>query len=184
MATTVQIIDDIADWLNENCKDIKLKKPINKNDEYKLASPTAFSQFLATENVNYIDYPFILVQFNNCDEQLINHTGDFTVLLHIGVWNPGTHPNEGKNIEVGVMKYARNADGWRDAFTLADFIIDKIKQAGNIKGHNIIYSNGIKSYPYKEQNTIVDFYPYYFAEVEFTVEKTFALTPKPYDNFL
>lgn len=184
MATTVQIIDDIAKWLNEMCKEIKLKKPTNKSGEYKLASPRAFSQFLLSEEINYGDYPFILVQFNNCDEQLTQHTGDFTVLLHIGVWNPGTHPNECEELEVGEMKFARNADGWRDAFVLADFIIDRLKQAGNIKGHNIVYSNGIKSYPYKEQNTIIDFYPCFFAEVEFTVEKTFSLTPKPYDIYL
>lgn len=183
MATLIKCIDDVTSWLNGKLESIKLKEPIDEKGNYKESNPKAFAMFLPLQNNSTVPAPSVTVQIYDSIDQLKEQSGTVTIVLHTAIWNPGTHAKE-KNMQQKEMPYERNSEGWKDAVTLCDFLIDEIKKAGNINGHRVLYENGIKCYPYKEQNAIIDFYPYYYMDIEFTVAKSFATTPKPYDDFL
>lgn len=189
MATMLNCIEDITSWLNEIFKNIKLKKQSEKQGNYELTNPVAFSMYMPLQQVsennnNSIQCPSATVQLYDSIDNLKEHTGNLTILIHTAIWNPGTHETETKIENNSNLPYIRNSDGWKDAVVFCDFIVEELKKAGSINGHRILYENGIKCYPYKEQNTIVDFYPYYFMEIEFAIEKSFATQPKPYNEIL
>lgn len=191
MPTITNVIDDIVLWLNDKVlPNIKAKKEADNEAGYTKVSPTAYSMFIPnrdmTEDKDFSLYPCVLVQLNEATDYLKEHSGSVSIILHIMVWNPGIHNDETlkENVISPGMKYTRNADGWKDAMMIADYICDQLKLAGNINGNRILYENGIKVEPYKEQNAILDFYPRFFMDMEFTLEKAFATTPKPYQKYL
>ncbi|MCH5315725.1 MAG: hypothetical protein J1E81_07415 [Eubacterium sp.] len=191
MPTITNIIDGIALWLNVKVlPNVKGKQEADNDAGYNVVSPTAYSMFIPnrdmTENKDISLYPCVLVQLNEATDYLKEHKGSVSVILHVMVWNPGTHNNEtsSENVISPKMKYARNAEGWKDAMMIADYICNQLKAAGDINGHRILYENGIKVEPYKEQNAILDFYPRFYMDIEFTVENAFATTPKPYQQYL
>lgn len=187
MANMLNCIEDIASWLNDICKGIELKKPTDKQGNYKLANPVVFSMFMPLQQVgenNTVQCPSATVQLYDSIDNLKEHTGNLTIIIHTAIWSPGTHKAEIQIENDSDLPYIRNSEGWKDAVTFCDFIIEELKKAGDINGHRILYENGIKCYPYKEQNTIIDFYPYFYMDIEFTIEKCFATQPKPYNNFL
>lgn len=191
MPTITNVIDNIAKWLNDEVlPNVKAKREAENEAGYIKVPPTAYSMFIPNrdmkENKENSLYPCVLVQLNEATDYLKERTGSVSIVLHIMVWNPGTHNNEtsDENVISPGMKYSRNADGWKDAMMIVDYISDRLKAAGNINGIRILYENGIKVEPYKEQNAILDFYPRFFMDMEFTVEKAFATTPKPYEKFL
>ena len=187
-----QVIETITEWLNQSVlPNTKSKQKADNDMGYIAVSPIAYSMFIPIadmkENKSEIpSYPCVLVQLNEATDYLKEHTSSIGVLLHIMIWNPGTHNNETseENIISPILKYARNTDGWKDAMRITDYISEQLITAGSIKGYRILFENGIKVYPYKEQNAIIDFYPHFLMDMEFTVESAFVTSPKPYDNFL
>ena len=191
MSSLLKVIESITNWLNDDVfPDIKLKQYADNELGYVKVSPVAFSMFMPNremrENSEEIPCPCALVQLNDATDYLKTHTGTVNILLHLMIWNPGTHDSEttAENVISPDMKYSRDADGWKDAVIFADCISQKLKAASNINGHRILYENGIKKYPYKEENAIIDFYPRYFVEMEFSVENASATSPKPYQKYL
>ena len=185
-----QIIEDIENWLNQSVlPNIKLKKPLSAQD-YKMEEPKAYSMYLPNKEMidSFYDYPYpsVLVQFKNSTDYLKAHTGEVDILLHIAVWNPGKHrPEMGKQEAASPgLKYLRSADGWKDTTIVAEIIENQLLTEGSINGHRILFEKGIRTYPYAEENAIIDFYPFFFMEMEFSIENAFATTPKPYQKYL
>ena len=181
-----EVIENVTNWLNEILKNISLKQPSKNEEGYELVNPKAYSMFIPIAEMGdreNFPAPCVLVQFSESTNYLKNQTGNVNIILHIMVWNPGTHHNETSKLPETLMKYERNADGVRDALFVADLISGELRKTGQINHHRIV-DNGIKIYPYKEQNAIIDFYPYFFMDMEFTVENYFAQTSKNYENLL
>ncbi len=191
MSTNRDIINSVTDWLNNKVlPNVMGKQEADNANGYILKSPIAYSMFIPNrdmvEDKSSGLYPCVLVQLNEATDYLKEHTGNVSILLHILVWNPGTHITETQNENTAMsgMKFNRNADGWNDAMLIADFIEEQLILAGNINGSRVIFENGIKIYPYKEQNAIMDFYPMFYMDMEFTIEKAYVTTPKSYNQYL
>lgn len=192
MQSIFNCVDSIKEWLEDICKNVKLKKPVDlKTGEFVLANPTVYSMFVPLNDFNEEtqDYlcPLAVIEISNIDEYAFEHKGTIDIAIHIAVWNPGTSKDEKDDVEVSGMKtYKRDAEGWKDALVFSEAIINKLKSSISINGYRIVHKKGIQCRPYKENNAVVNFYPQYYIDVIFTIENYFSQTPSDsnYENFL
>lgn len=203
----VTSIETIREWLEQNvCNEVKLKLPDDSavdasyNQRYQLVNPAAFSLFVPSSDrlppSVPAPIPSVCVQLVEGDDNLIESARNIRIRLYFSAWDPGTHgpdlfhkKNDGSGGYIQwynneVMAYFRkSSDGWMDAWNFVDTAIRKIENSEYLSGLRVTKENGIKFGPLSEQDSIPDFYPYWFAWVEFSVEET--MTRKPdYNQFL
>jgi len=182
--TIVNTICRITDWLNENvCTQVKFKvppeggKPVDDDYEYQEVCPHAFPLFLPTKDKLppsiSTNYPSICVQVTNGSDELTTQSRDLNISLGFSVWNPGVHSNDlyypkGSRPDEP-EDYRSGMDGWMDAWNLVDFTIRKLESATSINGIHISRNTPISFGPFKDQESIPDYYPFWFAWVTFSV---------------
>ena len=66
----------------------------------------------------------------------------------------------------------KNGEGWRDAWNFVDTALRLIENAEYLGDLRVIKEKGITFGPVTEQDAVPDFYPYWFAWAEFSVEET------------
>ncbi len=198
MAITDSMIK-IADWLNNAvCPNYKFKvppegrvqdnnrkqilAPMDDGYQYQEVNPYAFVMFLPTKDKipppGHPNMPSVCVQLVSGSDDLLKGSREMTVNLACSCWNPGIHaqdiyfpkgsrPERTPHFEPSYM-------GWMDAWNLVDGILMKLGEINNIDGYvQIVKDTPVTFGCYKEQDNIPDFYPYWFAWVQFKVRSVF-----------
>lgn len=200
----VNSIEVVKDWLTEKvCPLVKLKLPDDNATDasypYKLVNPAAFSLFVPTKdrmppNIA-APIPSVCVQLVSGSDDIINSSRGTKIRLLFSAWDPGYHEpdifkpkGDGTYIqqynEEAATTFEKNGEGWRDAWNFVDTALRVIENSEYIGELRVIKEEGINFGPVTEQDSVVDFYPYWFAWVEFSIEETLARNPKTYNHLL
>lgn len=182
--TIVNSLQEISKWLNDGvCKKVKFKvpasdrQPIDDGYDYKEIHPYAFPMFLPTKDklppAVISNMPSICVQLLEGTDDTAKNNRDLKINLGISCWNPGIHAKdiyypEGTKPDVPEA-YRSSYDGWMDAWNFVDAILRELESVSRIKDLQIDPDIPIKFAPYKEQESGVDFYPYWFAFIQFGI---------------
>lgn len=205
----VTSLDRVTRWVDENiCKQVQLKLPAQSTDEpegagysYTLVTPAAFTLFIPTKDRLP---PKILAPIPSVCVRLIEgndspRDSDRSMLLQLcfSTWDTGVHgpdiikpddQNPGKFIrsigENARKFYERNGDGWRDAWNLVDVALREIENTEYIAGLRLEKEEPIKFGPLAEQDAIPDYYPYWYAWIEFRLSEKIVRKKAQYQNLL
>ena len=184
----VNDLNKIRDWLQtEICDKITLKLPKDdKSDgcyEYELVNPVAFALFTPTKdrlppNVR-APIPSVCVRLKEGVHQ--DGTNTMQLILNFCTWNPGIHRQDvfvpvelgagikGYNISA-IAEYTRSIDGWQDVYSFIDAALREIENAVYIADMRVLTENGIKYGMTSDKDGLDDFYPYWLAWIEFSVQ--------------
>lgn len=200
----VNSIEVIKDWLTENvCQLVKLKLPDDNATDasypYKLVNPAAFALFVPTKDRMppkvAAPIPSVCVQLVSGSDDTIKSSRGTKIRLLFSAWDPGYHGPDifkPKGNDAYIQQYneeattafEKNSEGWRDAWNFVDTALRVIENSEHIGELRVIKEEGINFGPVTEQDSVVDFYPYWFAWVEFSVEETLVRRQKIYEHFL
>ena len=199
----VNSIETVRDWLTaEVCPLVKLKLPDDKATDasypYKLVNPAAFSLFVPSKDRTppniAAPIPSVCVQLSQGEDDLITHTRSIRVKLCFSAWDPGYHGPDifkplGDGSSIYIQQYnkayfMKNGEGWRDAWSFVDTALRLIENAEYMGDLRVIKEQGITFGPVSEQDAVPDFYPFWFAWVEFSVEEALTRNPKNYNHLL
>lgn len=202
----VNSIETVREWLSSTvCPMVELKLPDDNATDasypYKLVNPTAFSLFVPSKdrlppNVP-APIPSVCVQLAQGDDNMIQSARGIKIRLCFSAWDPGYHgldfyypKNDGSGAyiqhhnEEATAFFQKNGEGWRDAWNFVDTALRMIEDAEYIGRLRVAKEDGISFGPVSEQDAVPDFYPYWFAWVEFTVEEALTRAPKDYQHLL
>lgn len=193
--SVVNTLDRVTAWVQETiCSQVSLKVPPKNVDgmtdsgwEYQRITPTAFPMYVPTQEklppTIPAPIPSICVRYTEGEDDLSAHIGRLNVELCFSTWSTGTHgkdvilPNAENALnptrwtgEEAEAYFRRNGDGWRDAHNLVDVALRELESVTNIDGIQIDRSTPIRFGPFKEQEAIPDFYPFWFSWVSFTLQ--------------
>lgn len=209
--SVVTTIDDVVAWVQENiCPKVQLKvPPETENDPmdeeaaatYQLVQPAAFALYVPTSEklppgvISRI--PSICVRVIEGEDDVKMREGTIRLQLAFSTYDPGTHgkdifrPDDEKPGEVRQWQgpdadafFRRNGDGWRDAWNMVDVSLAEIERAPTIGGLRLDMSQPVAFGPLKDQEGIPDFYPFWFAWVEFSLIRKLMRHTGEYDNLL
>ncbi len=201
--TVVCVLDALTKWTRENiCPKILLKVPPNNDKdaedagyEYQLTNPAAFTLYVPTKEKLppgiLSPMPSVCVRFVEGADNLSNSKGSIGVQLCFSAWDPGTHgqdelfPNPDGTYRKGKGEiFWRNGDGWRDVWNMVDIALREVESVTNIDGLVIDRSVPVKFGPFTEQESIPDFYPFWFAWVSFSVSYPITRNIRDIENLL
>lgn len=208
--TLVQSIDNVVAWLSEKvCSQISLKVPDDyRNDtsyDVALVHPAAFPLYVPGKDrlppSIPAPIPSVCVQLMEGSDDLPKHKRQLQFRLCLAAWNPGEHgcevlhPRANASAVAGysyyrvdgeaAQTYARNMDGWRDSFNLADLILRELEGTEYIAGHRLVKETAIKYGLFTEEGNIWDYYPYWHSWITFTLEAgVVAKIPDAYKDYL
>lgn len=185
----MQILDDVTEWARQNiCSKIELKVPPKNSEpndydyDYKLTNPVAFTMFVPTEDrlPKGIPsaFPSLCVRFIEAEDDLAGMKGTMGVQFLLSAWNPGTHgrdtltpnPEDDLNWRPGLdaqSHFERNGEGWRDIWNFTDIAVRELERVTHISGYQIDRSVPVKFGPLTEQESVPDYYPFWFTWVTF-----------------
>ena len=184
--TIVRTIDQIVDWLEQNvCPNVELKEPpkdgtpTNAKYDYTLVHPHAFPLYMPPKdklppNVKTA-FPSICVQLDYGSDTTDNR--EMNISLGFGAWNPGVHPDDwlipGDTVIEKAETLSDAASGWRDLYNFVDYTVTALEQATYLgEDVEVVRNEPIEYGPYKEQEDIVSYYPYWFAYINFKVRSS------------
>lgn len=202
----VNSIETVKEWLAANvCPLVELKLPDDNATDasypYKLVHPAAFALFVPSADRTppkvAAPTPSVCVQIVQGADDLVGHARDIDIRLCFSAWDPGLHgpdifiPRRGGG-EAYVQKYnkkandrfEKNGEGWRDVWNFVDTTLRSIENAEYIGGLRVVKERGLTFGPFTEQNAITDFYPFWYAWVQFAVRETLTRDPQSYSHLL
>lgn len=208
MAVTDSMIR-IADWLNKTiCPEYKFKVPPEKVPDkdgrkyilppmddgyaYEEVHPYAFVMYLPTKDKipppKRPNMPSMCVQLVDGADSLVKNSREMTVNIACSCWNPGIHAKDiyypnGKRPETA-PHYENSYTGWMDVWNMVDGILERLESVNSIDCMQIAKDTPITFGPYKEQDNIPDFYPFWFAWVQFKIRESFIRNNKEIEQFL
>lgn len=193
--TITDSVIKIADWMNEGvCKKFKFKKPpeegspMNDKYQYEEIHPYAFPVFMpATDKLPpniKSNVPSVVVQIVSGEDNIVQGKRDITMNLAISCWNPGIHS---KDIYYPCVpdvpgKYKSAYDGWMDVWNFTDALLRELESTDYINGMSV--QGNISFGPYKEQEVIADYYPFWYAWIQFMVRTDFVRNCENYADLL
>lgn len=202
----VNSIENTREWLDANvCPLVKLKLPDDKATDasypYKLVNPAAFSLFVPSKDRTppkiAAPIPSVCVQIVQGEDDLIESTRGIRIRLCFSAWDPGIHgpdifKQKGDGSGIYVQQYneeasayfEKNGEGWRDVWSFVDTALRAIENAEYIGDLRVVKEEGITFGPFSEQDAVPDFYPFWFAWVEFSIEEALTRNPKSYNHLL
>lgn len=209
----VNTIALLTQWVQENiCKGVKLKmapqndEPTDQAYEYKLVEPKAFPFFLPTAdrlppNVESV-FPSICVRMVAGNDNLVRNKRQMTVQLCFSAWDNGLHSPDWMQFdkkrpwkftqvyeEGEKSDFQKDTSGWMDTWNLVDKSLREIEindslQLSKDVSVRVMKENGIKFGPFAEQDAIPDFFPFWFAWLEFSVEESLFQPMQNYELLL
>lgn len=200
--TVVEIIDTITEWARQEiCKKIKLKCPPEDTQanaegyDYKLVHPACFSLFVPTKDklppTVISPIPSICVRVIEGEDNMSAQKGALTIEFCLSTWDTGIHgkdvlePIGSNRFKISDMEgYQKDGGGWRDAWNLLDVVLRELESISSIGGLQIDRTSPVKFGPYTEQESIPDFYPFWFAWVRFKVTRALVRNIKDYGDLL
>lgn len=192
MITVVSVIDTVTEWAErEICSKVKLKEPppLDEVDaegyEYKLVNPACFSLFVPSTDKVTTDQspiPSLCVRVIDGEDSMTGDMGTITIEFNLSVWDPGTHSKDILGVDTSNSQkpmrqcgekdgkdFQRNGEGWRDVWNWLDLTVRILESSSTIDGLAIDRASGVKWGPFSEQDSIPDFYPFWFTWVRFKV---------------
>lgn len=168
--TIINLLDEVRDWLeNEICENFTFKKdpgkeePIDASYNYELVKPKAFTFYPPFDE----KFPSITVQFGTGNQSKFEGSGELKLRFLFATWNPGLHFFNDK----GKADFKINAEGWRDVWNLLDHTLRKVRNTNSIGSSiRIKHEDKITFGPMTENETIPNYYPYWCAWMEFTIQ--------------
>ena len=187
--SVVHVIDTLAEWAKQNiCASVKLKMPpnnleaIDEDYQYETVTPSVFPMYVPTSEKLppsiHSPFPSLCVRFIKGADELSGNTGHLDVQFCFSAWDPGTHcqdvfhPNGDGSFcrqDPKDAKYERNGNGWRDVWNFVDTALRAVESVTNIGGYTIDRETPVEFGPLTEQESIPDFYPFWFAWLSFRV---------------
>lgn len=187
--SVVHVIDTLAAWAEENiCKSVELKMPpknLEANDagySYETVKPTVFPMYVPTSEKLppsiHSPYPSLCVRFVKGADDISASKGYLDVQFCFSAWDPGTHGQDVfhpagdlsfKKQGPVYAEYERNGNGWRDVWNFVDTALRAVESVTNIGGYTIDRATPVEFGPLTEQESIPDFYPFWFAWLSFRV---------------
>lgn len=201
----VNSIETVREWLTASvCPLVKLKLPDDNATDasypYKLVNPEAFSLFVPSKDRTppkvAAPIPSVCVQIVQGEDDLIKHARGIKIRLCFSAWDPGYHgpdiftpQGDGTTYvqqynEETSAYFVKNGEGWRDAWNFVDTALRLIENAEYMGDLRVVKEQGITFGPFTEQDAIPDFYPYWYAWAQFTVEEILTRNPQNYNHLL
>lgn len=206
--SVVHLIDTVTEWARHNiCEQVKLKQPpehMDANDagyQYTLVTPAAFAVYTPTadklpQGVS-APFPSLCVRLLSGKDNLSSGSGTAEIQFCFSTWDTGLHgkdvfyPDEDKPGEwkrwSGAQAdayFARNGAGWRDVWNFVDVALRALESVTQIGGYAIDRSQPIQYGPLTEQESIPDFYPFWFAWVSFKITYPLVRNTEDFQKFL
>lgn len=194
--TVVNILDTLTAWAQERiCSQVRLKVPpdneIEPDDagyEYRTTNPAAFPMYVPTKEKLppgvLSPIPSVCVRFVKGADNMAEGQGNIGVQLCFSAWNPGLHKQDIVDGPPADADFKRSSDGWRDAWNMVDVALREIESVTEINGLLIDRSTPVEFGPMTEQESIPDFYPFWFAWVTFTVNYPIIRSIRGIENLL
>lgn len=202
----VNSIEVVREWLDKNvCPYVRLKLPDDNATDasypYKLVNPAAFALFVPSKDRMppkvAAPIPSVCVQIVNGEDDMISAARSIKIRLCFSAWDPGYHGKDiimpkGNNGEENIQKYneeatayfQKNGEGWRDAWSFVDTALRAIENAEYMGDLRVRKEEGITLGLISEQDAVPDFYPFWFAWAEFSIEEHLTRNPKSYNHLL
>ncbi len=205
--SVVHLIDTMTEWARQNvCAHILLKQPpddMNAPEDagYKhaLVNPAAFAMYVPTSeklppNI-HAPFPSLCVRFMTGQDEPTGNEGFVDLQFVFSAWDPGTHgkdilnPTGPKTFKQwsgadAEAYFQRNGDGWRDAWNFVDIALRAVESITHVGEYTIDRATPIKFGPLTEQESIPDFYPYWFAWISFRVKYPLRRNIEDFQNLL
>lgn len=211
----VTTLDAVRDWVeSEICSQVQLKVPdndvVDEGYRFKLVHPAAFSMYTPTDDKlpEGVESPIpsVTIRITEGEDTLTKGTREMKVTLLFAAWSPGLHA--GDYLETiryerddngvlrqitSVKKYPENAEvfnmdaeGWRDAWNFVDTAVRIIENVEYLGGYRFMKERGLKFAPVASQEATPEYWPFWFANVEFFISETIGAERKHvlYDNLL
>lgn len=200
----VDSLERIRGWVEKTiCSQVQLKCP---NDEhansaypYRLVNPAAFAMYVPNAdglpNESPPTIPSVCIQLVAGKHK--SNDGTMQIRMCFAAWDPALHgkdtflPIDGKPGEYGQLSeddakkvFARSSEGWKDAWNFVDVAVREIESTETISGMRVVIEDGVTFGPATEQEAIVDFYPYWFAWVNFTLYHGITRSIPSHNEFL
>lgn len=181
--TVISILEDVRSWLDvEICENFKFKKDGGKEEamdsgyNYELVKPKAFILYPPFDE----KFPSVTVQFTNGIQSKFNESGELKLRFLFGTWNPGLHYDYGVDKQFEV-----NTEGWRDVWNFVDFTLRKVSNTNSIGSRiRIKHEDSVSFGPMTENDTIPNYYPYWCAWIEFTIQYGVSSTKEDITNLI
>lgn len=181
--TIINILDEVRDWLNsEICESFTFKKDPGKEEaidsgyNFELVKPKAFILYPPFDE----KFPSVTVQFGNGVQSKFNESGELKLRFLFATWNPGLHFKD-----KGTPAFTLNAEGWRDVWNFIDYTLRKVRNTNSIGSRiRIKHEDSISFGPMAENETIPNYYPYWCAWMEFTIQYGVNSTNKDIANLI
>ena len=167
--TIINILDEVKIWLeNEICENFTFKKDPGKEEaidagyEHELVKPKAFILYPPFDE----KFPSVTVQFGNGIQSKFEESGELKLRFLFATWNPGLHYKEGEK-----PAFQLNVEGWRDTWNFIDYTLRKVRNTNSIGSKiRIKHEDKISFGPMAENETLPNYYPYWCAWIEFTIQ--------------
>lgn len=204
--TITNTVDVVTSWAKrEICEEIRLKVPPeidDANDEkynHKMVTPACFPLFVPSKEKLppkiLTPLPSMCVRIIEGSDNLKSNESVTTLEFAFCTWSPGTYGNDivkpigsGKyefwSEENSENYFKRNGEGWRDAWNWVDIALRKLESTSSIGGIALDRKTEIKYGPLKEQEGIPDYYPFWFAWIQFAVKNKLMRNNPEWDEFL
>lgn len=202
----VNSIEVVRGWLDANvCPKVKLKLPDDNATDasypYKLVNPAAFSLFIPSKDRTppkiHAPIPSVCVQIVQGKDDMIASTRGIKIRLCFAAWDPGYHGPDifiptGDGSGTYVQQYneearaffQKNGEGWRDVWNFVDTALREVENTEYMDGLRVVKEEDITFGLFAEQDSVPDFYPFWYAWVELTVAETLTRTQASYDHLL
>lgn len=203
--SVVHLIDTVTAWARQNISEqVRLKMPpenVEANDagyDYKLVTPATFAVYTPTSDKlpPHVQSPFpsLCVRILSGEDNLASGSGTSEVQFCFSAWDPGLHDKDyfwPVQDQPGVWNqgnsskdFTRSGEGWRDAWNFVDVALRALESVTQIDGYMIDRSQHIKYGPLTEQESIPDFYPFWFAWVSFKINYPLVRNVEDFQKFL
>ena len=203
--SVVHLIDTVTAWARQNISEqVRLKMPpenVEANDagyDYKLVTPATFALYTPTSDKLpprvQSPFPSLCVRILSGEDDLASGSGTAEVQFCFSAWDPGLHDQDyfwPVKDQPGVWHqgngsedFTRGGEGWRDAWNFVDVALRALESVTEIGGYTIDRSQPIKYGPLTEQESIPDFYPFWFAWASFKITYPLVRNVEDYQKFL
>ena len=206
--TSIKAIHTVKDFLRENvCPNIKYLLP-DKEDgrEYieTYVNPQVFAFYEPSnerlpEGVEYTT-PGIIVQLQQGEDHISANQSNYRLELSFCTWRPGKYTQQNntelcdiaqKETQISIeysadinRLFTRNEDGWQDVYHFMEETKKAIISAGHIGDLKFKLDEPVKYGPYTKDGALIDFYPYYYLWMSFTLETIVTPVTREYDDLL
>lgn len=159
---------------------------------YELVHPKAFAMVAPTADMledGEQPYPSVTICLssgkNLSNDDLAHGTRTLAMTALFATWNPGQHgqdvlipSGDGTYKHRNASYFQENADGWRDAWNFVDTALNRIESVDYIGGLLVDQKKGV------DFSAVEEAYPFWFAQISFTLVTPIVMSHTELEDFL